>query len=298
MLEELESYVKAGRIASTVRKSIRGIVREGGSILKLCEDIENTIRSLGGEPAFPCNVGVNYVAAHYTSPINDESIIPPNSIVKVDFGVHVNGCIADTAITINFNPELNFLVEAVEEALERAIESIKPGVKYSDIGSIVENTVRRYGCKPIRNLCGHSMDRYQIHAGVSIPNIHSINLGRFGVDGVYAIEPFTTVQNADGEVVDGPPGNIYRLLKLKPPRSSLARNLFELIKSKCYTLPFTPRWFIKALSNRDFNEAFKSLIGSKHVLSYPILIEKSKMPIAQAEHTVVISNGNVVVTTK
>ncbi|MEM1545185.1 MAG: type II methionyl aminopeptidase [Candidatus Methanomethylicia archaeon] len=298
MLEDLESYIRAGRIASAVRRNIKDIVREGGSILKLCEDVENIIRGLGGEPAFPCNVGVNYVAAHYTSSINDESIIPPKSIVKVDFGVHVNGCIADTAITINFNPELDFLIKAVEEALEKAIESIKPGVKYSDIGSIVEDTVKRYGCKPIRNLCGHSMNKYQIHAGVSIPNIRSINLGRFKADGVYAIEPFTTVQNADGEVIDGPPGNIYRLLKLKPPKNGLARNLFELIKSKYYTLPFTPRWFIKAFNNKDLNEAFKSLIKSKHVLSYPILIEKSKMPIAQAEHTVIISNGNVIVTTE
>lgn len=298
MLEGFESYIKAGQIASTVRKAIKSIVRENMSILKLCEDVENAIRSLGGEPAFPCNVGVNYVAAHYTSPINDESIIPPNSTVKIDFGVHVNGYIADTAITVNFNPELDFLVQAAEEALEKAIESIRPGVKYSDIGSIIEDTVRKYGCKPIKNLCGHSMDKYQIHAGVSIPNVRSIQFGRFGFNGVYAIEPFTTVQGADGEVVDGPSGNIYRLLKLKPPKNDLARSLFELIKAKCYTLPFTPRWFIKASCSGGFNEIFEFLVKSKHVVSYPILIEKSRKPIAQAEHTVVISNGDVVVTTK
>ena len=296
MLEDVESYVRAGRIASSVRGIVKDVVREGMSILKLCEDVENAILSFGGEPAFPCNVGVNHVAAHYTSPVNDENIIPPNSIVKVDFGVHINGCIADTAVTVSFNPELDFLVKAAEEALDKAIESIKPGVRYSDIGSIIEDTVRRYGCKPIRNLCGHSMNKYQIHAGVSIPNVHSISPGRFELNGVYAIEPFTTVQDADGEVIDGPPGNIYRLIKLKYPKNSSARTLFELVKSKCYTLPFTPRWFVNTFKN--FDDVFKSLIKSKHILSYPVLIERSGMPIAQAEHTVVISNGDVIITTR
>ena len=75
-------------------------VREGMRILDVCEKAETLIHKRGGTPAFPCNVSVNEVAAHYTSPPQDTQRIPENSLVKIDLGVHVDGYIADTATTI------------------------------------------------------------------------------------------------------------------------------------------------------------------------------------------------------
>ncbi|MEM3572000.1 MAG: M24 family metallopeptidase, partial [Candidatus Bathyarchaeia archaeon] len=167
----LNYYFQAGKIASKVRDMSKSIVYEGISILELCEKIEKTITDLGGKLAFPCNIGINEITAHYTSPINDPLKLPKNSIVKIDIGVHVDGYIADTAITVCFNQELYSLKIAVEESLDRAIKNLRPGIRNSDIGAIIQKTINDYGYKPIQNLTGHLIERYSLHAGKSIPNV-------------------------------------------------------------------------------------------------------------------------------
>ena len=103
--EDLKKYQIAGKIAKEVREEIKKTVKEGMPLIDICEKVENWIRAKGGKPAFPCNVSINEIAAHYTSPLNDQQIVPEKAIVKIDIGVHVDGYIADTATTINFNPE-------------------------------------------------------------------------------------------------------------------------------------------------------------------------------------------------
>ena len=134
----LDKYIRAGEIAARVRERVREIVRENMPIIELCEKVESLIRSMGGKPAFPCNVSVNEVAAHYTSPPNDKRIIPENSVVKVDIGVHIDGYIADTATTVCFNPEYEDLVHAAEEALEKAVQTVRPKLLVSRLGSVIE----------------------------------------------------------------------------------------------------------------------------------------------------------------
>ncbi|UCH36934.1 MAG: M24 family metallopeptidase, partial [Candidatus Bathyarchaeota archaeon] len=115
MLSEdmLEKYLKAGRIAAETRRKISKRIEEGTLILQICEEAENTIRALGGEPAFPCNVCVNDVAAHYSSPPNDLSKLPNKAVVKIDLGVHVDGYIADTAFTIHLDPQYDAMIHTV-----------------------------------------------------------------------------------------------------------------------------------------------------------------------------------------
>ena len=99
-----DEYFKAGSIASEIRAEIRRMVHVGSRLLDICSGVEDMIRDRGGEPAFPCNVCVNSVAAHYTSMKDDTSVVEDGDLVKVDFGVHVNGYLVDTAMTISFNP--------------------------------------------------------------------------------------------------------------------------------------------------------------------------------------------------
>ncbi|MEM2093807.1 MAG: M24 family metallopeptidase, partial [Candidatus Bathyarchaeia archaeon] len=141
----VEKYMKAGRIASEVRKEARSLVREGAPLLSICEEVEKLIQDKGGSPAFPCNVCVNEVAAHYSSPPGDKSIIPKGSLVKLDIGVHVDGYIADTATTVSLNPELEPMVQAVDEALRQAVKAVAPGVRTNSIGETVEKTVQKFG---------------------------------------------------------------------------------------------------------------------------------------------------------
>jgi len=196
--EAIEKFRLSGKILRETREEIKRFVKEGMPIIEVCEKAEKLIREKGGKPAFPCNVSINEVAAHYTSPPNDDKKIPENSIVKVDIGAHVDGYVTDTAVTINFNPEYEGLTETAEKALKTAIENIRPNASTSKIGALIENTIKSRGFKPISNLTGHQVGRYLVHAGVSIPNISQISFSKIKLGEAYAIEPFVTLPEAVG----------------------------------------------------------------------------------------------------
>jgi len=297
--EILEKYIRAGKIASKVREEIKKVVREGMPLIEVCEFVENKIVSLGGKPAFPCNVSVNEIAAHYTSPPNDNNIIPEKSLVKIDIGVHVDGFIADTAVTVCFNPEYESMVYAAERALEAAINVMQPGTLIAKVSSKIQATIERYGFKPISNLTGHEINKYMIHAGKSIPNISHFSINRLQLGHVYAIEPFVTLKDAVGKVENLPEKYIFRLVKYKSSlKNAEAQLLLKFIKDNFKTLPFAERWLIKNYGKPlSYKRAFSALLSSKYLMSYPVFIEASLKPVAQAEHTIYVSNKGVIVLT-
>jgi methionyl aminopeptidase len=285
-----EEEFKACRIAAELRPKVMRAVQPGKLIIELCEEVEEEIRRLGGEPAFPCNVGVNDVAAHYTSDITDNARIPRDGVVKIDFGVHVNGYIADTAFTVALSPEHYPLVKAVEDALKAAVESIKPGVKAGEVGAAVEKTIRGWGFKPIRNLMGHKLERFTLHAGKSIPNVSDLNGTRILEGELYAVEPFLTTLNGKGSVIELGRGSIYRLHKEKGVRDMYAKELIKKIRSRFYTLPFALRWLRDEMDNPGFTSAFGQLVAKGNIKVYPILVEGGGEPVAQAEHTILVTH--------
>jgi len=295
--DALEKYSKAGHIAAETREVVREFVRERMPIINICEKVEAHIRQNGGKPAFPCNVCVNEVTAHYTSPPGDTKIIPDGAMVKVDIGVQVDGYIADTALTVCFNPEYEALVRSAEEALQRAIQTIRPEVKASEIGTMIQRSIEAHGLKPIWNLTGHQIARYIIHTGKSLPNVSRLNGMKIEVDEVYAIEPFVTIAKAAGEVWEVDEAYIYRVFGKKPPKEIYAKQLFEAIKSEFKTLPFAKRWLgsISQLKNLDAN--FSRLLNSKNIVAYPVLVEKTGKVVAQAEHTLIVTKNGCEVTT-
>jgi len=291
----LEKYEEAGRIASKVRMKIEDSVREGMRIIDVCEMVEENIRNLGGEPAFPCNVSVNEIAAHYTSPPGDERIIPDGSVVKIDIGVHIDGYIVDTATTVCFNSEYEEMVRTSRIALETAIRTIRPGISTSDLGSKIQRVIENRGFKPISNLTGHQIGRYMIHAGKSLPNVSHVSFRKIHEGEIYAIEPFVTTPNARGRVIEGKEAHIFRLLKRKKFKLRESRRLLTFIERKFRTLPFAKRWLIKDHILNEF--AFTHLIESKCLMAYPIFIEESGQWVAQFEHTVYIDKSGAVVLT-
>ncbi|MBR3155825.1 MAG: M24 family metallopeptidase, partial [Methanobrevibacter sp.] len=96
----MESYIQSGKIASKIRDEASKMIKEGTLVIDLVEYVESEILKSGAEIAFPCNVSLNEVAAHYTSPANDKTVINAGDMVKLDLGAMVDGYIADTAITI------------------------------------------------------------------------------------------------------------------------------------------------------------------------------------------------------
>lgn len=296
-MEPIEALSEAGRIASNVRNRVRDHVKVGMKLIDICEGVETWIRDLGGEPAFPCNVDIDHVAAHYTSPLGDVVTVREGALVKVDIGVHIDGYIADTATTVCFEPRFEGLVEAAEAALESGVRTVRSGIRASEVGDAIERTMRASGVAPIRNLTGHKIARYIIHAGRSVPNVASINGHKLRAGDVYAIEPFTTLPEAAGEVGDGPPGHIYRFNKKRSVRYDHARSMLKFIQSEYRTLPFASRWVLQRFPGSNGREAFSELVRSRCIYSYPQLVEKSRKPVAQAEHTVIVTNDGCDVTT-
>jgi len=289
-----EKIIQAGKIASQVRKFAKAIIKKDVSLLEIAEKIENKIRELGGKPAFPTNLSTNEIAAHCTPSYNDES--KASGLLKIDFGIHVDGHIADTAFSIDLeNSELNSkLIRAVEESLNSAKNTIKNNVLTSEIGKAIQRAIESNGFSPIINLSGHEIGEYNLHAGLTIPNIDDKNKNAIK-KGLYAIEPFST--NGSGKVRDGKPSGIYMLTNTKAPRSQTAREILEYIFKEYQTLPFCSRWLIKKFGVKVIF-GLKELEQNGNLHQYAQLIEAGNGVVAQAEHTFLVEENEAIVTTE
>ncbi|MGC8974633.1 MAG: type II methionyl aminopeptidase [Thermoprotei archaeon] len=298
--EPLEAYLKAGEIAYKVKKYVASVVKPSAKLFDLAEKIEELIRFFGGEPAFPVNISVNEIAAHDTPYIGDTRILTEDSLVKVDIGVHVNGFIADTALTIALSDKSSKLVEATEEALHKALASVGAGAPINLIGKAVEAVAKKYGFNVVKNLTGHSLDRYLIHAGEVIPNYFSrLALGRLSNGKAYAIEPFLTLGKGYVEEVKTSTyiyalNTGFRHGKVTEEEALLVRSIYEKFK----TLPICERWLA-----REFNDLSKlrtllqELVRKSVLVAYPVLREISSGLVAQFEETILVSGGRVIITT-
>ncbi len=294
--EELEAYRRAGKIAAQVREEIRKKVRPGVKVLDIAEQAENLIRELGAAPAFPCNVSINEIAAHYSPPPWDQTVIGEDDLVKIDIGAQVDGYIGDTAFSVSFDPEGEKLVRTAEKALEEAISRVKPGVDVGEIGAAIEEVVKSSGLKPVQNLTGHSLSRGELHSGISIPNVGGQTGQRLKKGHAIAIEPFIT-EGAGFVEDDERRVYIYSYLREGPVRSRMAREMLQRIKRNFSTFPFSIRWLSPNVSRLRLELTLRELRMAGILRPYPVLVERAKGKVAQAEHTVVVTDTGCEVTT-
>lgn len=284
--KEIENYRKAGNIAKEAVEYAKSIIKPGILLLEIAEKIENKIEELGGKPAFPVNLSINEIAAHYTPSYNDDK--KASGLLKVDIGVHVDGCIADTAFSLDLenNEENKRLIISSEKALHEAVKIIKKNIELKEIGKAIQETIASFGFSPIRNLSGHELNSYKVHAGMTIPNVDN-NSNIKLESGAYAIEPFSTT--GLGLVYDGKPSGIYRFEERKGIRDNLAREIISFIQEEYKTLPFCQRWIVKKFGTRALISL--SLMEKTGIISqYSQLIEKSHKPVSQAETSVLITD--------
>jgi methionyl aminopeptidase len=294
---QIEDYVKAGKIAGEVRENVRKKDWIGKTVAEICEYVESEIINRGAKCAFPVNTSLNEVAAHYTAEPNDTKTVSDSDLIKIDLGAQINGYIADTAVTVNYNPEHDSLVQAAENALEAAMSMIKSGVKSKDVGRKIQNTIMDMGFKPIANLSGHSLDQYTIHAGKTVPNMWSIGSFDFSGDEAYACEPFVTAKNGLGFVRNGKIKNIFALASRKRTKDDEADKAQEYIWNNFNMLPFALRWLLNEWEEKEARRLLDILIKKKVVKAYAILVEASGKTVAQAEHTFIPNQTGVTVTT-
>ncbi|HPT19940.1 MAG TPA: type II methionyl aminopeptidase [Methanothrix sp.] len=286
----MEKYRRAGQILADVLKEARPRVETGAKLLDVANFVEEAIASKGALPAFPCNISLDRIAAHYT-PTPDDALCFGENMVKLDVGVHVDGYIADAAITVDLSGH-DRLCEASRAALDAALEIIGPAVSTSQIGAVIEEAIKGYGYRPVANLTGHGLSRYQAHDEPAIPN-RGREKGTVLVPGdVIAIEPFAT--DGSGRISEGPICEIYGLSGPRPVRLPAARALMKEIEKSYSTLPFARRW----LKGERAEYALTQLLKNGVVHPYPVLWEVEGALVSQAEHTVVITEGGCEVITR
>src|SRR5207247_10320191 len=100
--QALDSFRKSGEIVARLRKDVPVMVKPGVQALRICDEREKKIRDQGGKPAVPVNVGINEVAARYTSPARATLPIPSGWLAQIDVGVHAEGYDTHTSATVVF----------------------------------------------------------------------------------------------------------------------------------------------------------------------------------------------------
>jgi methionyl aminopeptidase len=281
--EIYQAYQTAGEIASRVRRELHRHVKPETSLLTLAEYIEERTVELGGKPAFPANISVNEVASHFT-PQDETPLLQRGDVVKIDFGVHINGYIADTAITLevetsNHQP----LIHATKKALDNAIKIIRDGTTTKTLGKTIHHTIKKEGFNTLKELTGHNLSRYTLHAGITIPNYKPLYNTTLKTGDVIAIEPFATY--GSGEIIKKSP-TIYAL---QPEKHHMKHPLYEKIQTRFNTLPFTKRWIKFDIT---------SLQSAGFIRRYPVLVTRDRQIVAQSEETLIIEKDGATIITK
>jgi methionyl aminopeptidase len=279
---DLDRWREAARISSRARELGLRLAVPGAKRRDVADAIEAFIREQGAQPAFPVNLSRNNEAAHYTPSPEDDVVFDIGDLVKVDVGAHLDDAIADTADTVEVGGTRKYenLVRAAREGVRAGIARVRPGVEIDEMSRAIAEAIRARGLKPIVDLTGHSINRYLLHAGKSIPNVPGHSEGTLEEGEIIAIEPFAT--NGVGSIENGPFGNILRFRQAPPVGDAALTELFARFR----TLPFATRWATTPTEREALRRARRAL------QSYPVFLERGGGWVAQAEHTVLVGpNG-------
>lgn len=285
-----EKYRCAGEIAVEARDYGAELIKPGVRFLDVVNNVESRITKCGAGLSFPVNISINEIAAHFSPRHDDTLVFKKGDVVKLDVGSHIDGYIADTAVTVEVGSnKYGEMIKASSEALENAINHVKAGVDLSEVGKIVEDTIKSYGYRPIDNLTGHSLQQYMLHSGLSVPSVaNTSHRVKPKVGDVLAIEPFAT--NGAGHVIAGAGSNIYlcnQSFRSKIIRDNRSKMMFNKISSRFDTLPFAQRWCQKLMSD-GVDPTLKRLSFLGLIKHYPQLIDSKGGIVTQKEHTVIV----------
>jgi methionyl aminopeptidase len=260
------------------------LIKPNVKILEIAEAIEKKILEVGAKPAFPVNIGINEIAAHYTPSIDDQTILKEGDMVKVDIGLHVDGYISDSAFTIFIGKNSHPMIEAAKKAVEEARKILRENVKIREISEVIENVVSSFGFNVIRNLTGHFLDRYVVH-GISIPNIKNEIDIPIPKGQAIAIEVFVT--NGSGWVKESSEVQIFQFKEDKGCRIREGKRILEMAIKDFEGLPFAKRW-LKNIPKAKLDLAIKDLMERGCLIDYPVLKEESNSLVAQWEESFIV----------
>jgi len=291
-MNDIEKYKKAGKIAGQALQYGAKFIKEGAKLFDIADVTERKIFELGGKPAFPVNISINELSAHYTPTHDDSTVVKATDYVKLDVGAHIDGFIGDTALTIRPLGKDDLII-CSEKMLENAIAMMKPGTTIGELGDVIERTAKQFGFNPVRNLTGHSLGQHDLHAGMTIPNIKTASKYQIRDGEIYAVEPFCTA--GAGQVKDSGQAEIFRWLNDRSIRAPEGRKLLEISKNKFERLPFAKRW-ITDIPKVKLDMVLRQLVLANAIHPYFPLKEVSEKPVAQTEHTIIVGDKPIVTT--
>ncbi|CAL9236858.1 unnamed protein product [Arabidopsis halleri] len=297
------SLRQAAEVHRQVRKYMTSILKPGMLMIDLCETLENTVRKLISENglqagiAFPTGCSLNNVAAHWTPNSGDKTVLQYDDVMKLDFGTHIDGHIVDSAFTVAFNPMYDPLLAASREATYTGIKEAGVDVRLCDVGAAIQEVMESYEVdingkvyqvKSIRNLNGHSIGRYQIHAEKSVPNVRGGEQTKMEEGELYAIETFGST--GKGYVREDLECSHYMKnydvghVPLRLPR---AKQLLATINKNFSTLAFCRR-YLDRLGETKYLMALKNLCDSGIIEPCPPVCDVKGSYISQFEHTILL----------
>ena len=291
-----QNFIQAGALAREVRSFGKSLIQKGASYNDVLKKINQKILDLGAIPAFPPQMALNEVAAHFlTEP--GEDIIFSDQLVKLDVGVCFNGAVGDCAVTVDLSGKYQHIIDAAEAALLAAEKIIRVGLPIREIGKVIETTILSFGLQPVRNLCGHGLGLYRVHTAPLIPNYDDQCKGYVQPGMTFAIEPFAT--NGKGMIREKGSSTLFSLLKEKPVSLPLASQLIEKMKT-FKALPFCLHDLLSdEILLAETKQVLNALVSYGIVGSYPPLVEEANGFVAQAENSVLVdAKGNVLITTR
>lgn len=289
MDEILNKYREAGRILSSVVNDAVKLVKTGEKLLAVALFVEKEVKKRGAEPAFPCNLSLNDEAAHRT-PFAGEETVFTDEVVKLDAGAHIDGYVADMAVTIDLSGRYEDLKKSAEDALNEVIKIVRAGITTKEIASVIDETISGYGYKPVSDLTGHGLEQYNAHSDPSIPSKHIKDGVTLEYGQVIAVEPFAT--DGIGKTKKSSFVEIYQLIRPRPVRLESMRQLMNEIE-RYKTLPFAKRWL-----SSPSDVLINKLVNEDIIHPFNLLKEKSGGLVSQAEHTLIVLDDGCEVTTR
>ena len=289
---KIESLQEAGKIAQEVKKYIKPQIKVGEKVLDIITNTEAKIEELEGLCAFPVNLCINNIAAHYTSPKKDDELeINEGDLVKIDLGVHVEGYIVDTAFTVSFSEEelLENIIQSTEVAYDAAKLMVKPKTNTREIGKKIEDIIKGFKYNPIKELGGHQIERWTVHGKKQLPELGSQGGDIMDEGEVFSIEIFAST--GVGSVHNTNNTYIYELnpyIGRVPLRRKTSKQLLCFIKKRYTTLPFAERWLANEFR---FGVAFglQELVQQGKLQAHYVLAEKKGVMVAQLEETIIVT---------
>ncbi|KAF6766738.1 methionine aminopeptidase 2-like protein [Ephemerocybe angulata] len=294
---------KAAEAHRVVRQHVQKWIKPGMAMTDIANMIEDGTRALAEENGleagvgFPTGLSLNHCAAHYTPNAGDTIVLKKEDVLKIDIGVQVNGRICDSAFTLNFEPTYDRLIEAVKAATETGVKEAGIDVRLGELAGYIQETMESYEVevggkvfpvKPIENLSGHSINRYQIHGGKSVCLVKNDDETKMEEGEYFAIETFGSTGR--GRIIES--GECSHYAKRVdaphvPLRLTSAKSLLKSINKNFGTLPFCRR-YLDRVGESKYLLALNHLVQQGIVQDYPPLCDEPGSMTAQFEHTILL----------